>query len=519
VTEASPLKSLPVLLGAVRQKRLDGELLLEQNDGGRQIFFSRGEIIHLKSDVAGEQFGNYLLRQGILDFPALNELLANEERYRLGEKVIQWGMMSLDERDQHLTTLQEQIMVHALEHPVVSFTWTGASAERHLEQDLHFSLHHRRFLWTTFQESTRLTGLLDLLASQPDWRWEGPRDLLETISDLPLTPATAFALSFLGADPIGFQTFRSLSGLEEEEAGRLIAALWAIGGLELTQGTLPALTPPPVPVEPPAAPEGPGLPPAPPRRSVAPPSGSLPFILPPPGSVPRVSLPPLELDPRFAALPLQPEFLDIDPDPADRPALVKPAVPAPPTPEPAATEPPGPAPTAEPGPAAHAEPPPSPPPSPTDENEDPAVRARKLLRRARLEAMQDRTVEAVRTLERSVQLLPEGDGAYDAWLMLGQLRVANPAWSTRAIDALQNASRIRPKAAEPWAAMGEVYHRKGFPANAVACFRRALELDPSVPVPPDVDLNATFEADADPTPSGGGLFSRLRSMLGRSDKQ
>ena len=119
-----------------------------------------------------------------------------------------------------------------------------------------------------------------------------------------------------------------------------------------------------------------------------------------------------------------------------------------------------------------------------------------------------------------MQLEPDSESAYETWLQLGKLRLANPAWSTRSIDALQNASRLKPKAAEPWATMGEVYFRKGFQANAVACFRRALDLDPSVPIPADVDLRVLdAPAPAAPAPpAGGGLFSRFRSLLGRSDK-
>jgi cytochrome c-type biogenesis protein CcmH/NrfG len=127
----------------------------------------------------------------------------------------------------------------------------------------------------------------------------------------------------------------------------------------------------------------------------------------------------------------------------------------------------------------------------------------------------DRTVEAVRTLEQVVQLDPDLDVSYDAWLLLGQLRLANPAWSTRAIDALQHASKVRPRAALPWATMGELYHRKGFEANAAACYRKALELDPSVPIPPDVDLDAVEQAQPAPQPKKG-LLGRLGSILGRS---
>jgi tetratricopeptide (TPR) repeat protein len=94
--------------------------------------------------------------------------------------------------------------------------------------------------------------------------------------------------------------------------------------------------------------------------------------------------------------------------------------------------------------------------------------------------------------------------------------MANPAWCTRSIDALQTASRLHPRAAEPWAHMGEVYFRKGFKANAAACFQRALELDPSVPIPPDVDLQALGSANA--SPMGESLFTRFKSILGRPEK-
>ena len=87
--------TLPAVMGLLCQERAEGVLLLDQNDGHRRLYWQDGNLVYLQSDVAGEQFGNYLLRQGILDFAALNELLANEERFRLGEKVVQWGLMSV----------------------------------------------------------------------------------------------------------------------------------------------------------------------------------------------------------------------------------------------------------------------------------------------------------------------------------------------------------------------------------------------------------------------------------------
>jgi hypothetical protein len=61
--------------------------------------------------------------------------------------------------------------------------------------------------------------------------------------------------------------------------------------------------------------------------------------------------------------------------------------------------------------------------------------------------------------------------------------------------------------------MGELYHRKGFIANAQGCYKKALELDPSVQVPDEVILSM----GGGKSPQGG-LFDRLKSMLGR-DKE
>jgi cytochrome c-type biogenesis protein CcmH/NrfG len=144
--------------------------------------------------------------------------------------------------------------------------------------------------------------------------------------------------------------------------------------------------------------------------------------------------------------------------------------------------------------------------------ENPGLRAKKLFGKAKALLVQDRTVEAIRLLEQSVQLDPESDQAYEPWLLLGKHRLVNPAWSTRAIEALQAASRLKPKAAEPWALMGEVYHRKGFKANAKACFKKALEIDPSVAVPAEINLK---EEDVE-APESGGLFGRFKALLGGS---
>jgi tetratricopeptide (TPR) repeat protein len=490
VPQADQSNHLPAILATLRQQRLDGELVLEQNDGLRRLYWRGGELVYLQSDAAGEQFGNYLLRQGILDFAGLNQLLAIEDRSRLGEKVVQWGMMTIDDRDAHLRELQEQVMIHALEHPILLMTWNPDSTGEKLSDDLHLKLDHRHFIWNTFLEANNLEPTFDLLHARTDWKWEGIPLLLESVSDLPLNPATAYALSFLGSEAISFDTFLSLSGLDEDDAARLFLVLWAVGALTLAQGELPALNaraaappsaPTPTRVPPPAA--TPSSTPA----SIPPPAPAL-MPPPPPAPISKPAKPPevIELDPDHTFIsPDLPEFIDLDAESDLTPTS------APVTSTGSGTGP---------------------------MRQSPMERAASLHRKAKSFHLQERIGEAIHCLELSVQLDPGSEYAYPVWLLLGQLRMSNPAWSTRAINALQAASRIRPKAAEPWVSMGEVYYRKGFRTNAVACFHKALELDPSVPIPPEVDyrdLEAELPPEPPPPPT---LFSRFKSILGNTDK-
>lgn len=122
--------------------------------------------------------------------------------------------------------------------------------------------------------------------------------------------------------------------------------------------------------------------------------------------------------------------------------------------------------------------PPPPPLSAADQ-----AKVDRLLGQVRRQLMMGRAVAAVQTLEEAIALNPIGDSGYEAWLQLGKLRMANPAWSERALLALRKACALKPDKAEPLVTLGEVLRRAGQEPEAGACFKRALELDPSVPVP------------------------------------
>ncbi len=449
---------LPALMGSLHQQRAEGELVLEQNDGTRRLYWADGDLKYLRSDAGGEQFGNFLIRRGVLDMASLKELLADGEGARVGDRVVQWGLMTVAERDERLHELLGSVLLHAMEHPILKMTWIPVALGGSLSLDLQFHLDHRAVVWDTFQRAKIDQELVAMFSSEPDWRWKAQPNLLEALSDLPLTPTLAYALSLLGTEPLGCETITSLTGLPREEAAKLVATLWALGGVSLVRGDLPLL-----PREDP-------LPPAP---KPEPEPDSQPDSAPEPESEPILLMQEDLIPP--PALPFHSDMVDLEvsePTPSELPPIFLEEA------EPSATE-----------------------------------RAHRLLIKAKSYLLQDRTSEAIRALEQSIKLDGDSPVAFEAWLLLGRTRLSNPAWSTRAIEALQVASRLNPRAAEPWALMGELYHRKGFQANAQGCFRRALELDPSVAVPTGWSLEnplvpATKEGQS-------GLMGRLRGMFGR----
>lgn len=455
---------LPAMLGFLHQAQADGELVLEQNDGTRRLSFKGGELCYLRSDAVGEQFGNYLIRLGVLDYNALKDLL-KEEGTRVGEKVVQWGLMTEDERDSRLGELFGNILLHAVEHPVLSMAWNPGDLEGSPATGLSFRFDHRRVIWDVYRKMQTFEALIETFDRETAWAWTAKQRLLEAMADLTLTPQLAFAISQLGRDPMSFSTVLSVTGLEPDEAARLIATLWALGGLELEGGTMDAFI-----------------------RS------------------------------EQAAEP-EPEFMDASGSPA--PNHVTPSVP---TPEPSPASPSAP-------PSAPVEPPPlkaeeplpllldrpdAPFESPASQDASgdptPQMKARGFFLQAESLQIQSRTSEAIRALEQAIKLDPDSPRSYDAWMMLGDLRQGNPAWSTRAVEAYQAAAHAQPKKGEPWLRMGELYHRKGFGTNATGCFRKALEIDPSLEIPDEKIGNTVVEGGKE------GLLGRLKGLLGGDKK-
>ena len=447
------------MLGALRQQGAEGELQLEQNDGTRRLFFANGNLRYLRSDASGEQFGNYLLRLGVLNFQALQEALADKDA-KVGDQVVQRGLMTEQERDGRLHELFAAIMLHALEHPVHKTSWIPQSLDRSLGQDLQFPLDHRFLIWKVFDEISCLPEMAELLEEETQWKWRASGNLLDSLSDLPLTPKLAYALTELGSEPMGYETILAVTRLDEAECARLVLVCWALGGLELVDGPSPLQSEPP-----PAPPE--------PEKLSTPPTIDLDF-----GS--DAGEPELEIQPQAK---LEAEAAAAAADSAAPPPGIAPPI--------------------------------APDIAPEIATVTPQQKARLLYRQAESLELQGRPGEAIRSLEQSIKLDADSPRAYEAWMLLGRLRLANPAWSTRAVEALQVAARIRPSSAEPWVLMGELYFRKDFLVNARNCYRKAIELDPSVLVP--MDLTMPEEA-VDPKEDHPGFFGLIRGLI-KGDKK
>lgn len=148
------------------------------------------------------------------------------------------------------------------------------------------------------------------------------------------------------------------------------------------------------------------------------------------------------------------------------------------------------------------------------EPETPGERARRYLKKAKIFLIQGRTGEAIHALEESVRLDPDSKLSFESWLLLGKLRLSNPAWMNRAVEALQTATRVNPLIVEPWVLMGEIYLKKEFKANAASCYRKAYALDPSIPIPKECDLgDLSKAAPGSEDKEGRGLMGRLKGMF------
>jgi tetratricopeptide (TPR) repeat protein len=146
---------------------------------------------------------------------------------------------------------------------------------------------------------------------------------------------------------------------------------------------------------------------------------------------------------------------------------------------------------------------------PEDQEDQEDQTARKFYLRAKLLLVQSRAREAILALEASVKRDPDSVQAYDAWLLLGQLRLGDPTRLDRALQPLQAATRLRPECAEPWVHLGELYLQKGMRPNARGCYGKAQGLDPAISIPVALRPPAPVPDErAFPT-----LWDRLRAWL------
>ncbi|MGB0618664.1 MAG: response regulator [Myxococcota bacterium] len=114
VPESGCLRALPVpeLIHGLRKDRHDGVLVLEHGRKKKAVEFKEGWPVSVKSNLLSECFGNYLVKQGIVDESLLGESV---KRMRAGEGMQGEILVAMD-------VLEEDALVEALrDHGLAKF--------------------------------------------------------------------------------------------------------------------------------------------------------------------------------------------------------------------------------------------------------------------------------------------------------------------------------------------------------------------------------------------------------------
>ncbi|MEM9177826.1 MAG: DUF4388 domain-containing protein [Myxococcota bacterium] len=120
VPESGCLRELPVpeLIHALRKERHDGVLILEHGKKKKAVEFKEGWPVSVKSNLLSECFGNYLVRQGIVDEERLNESV---KRMRAGEGMQGEILVAMDVLEEE--ALVAALRAHGLEKFFELFAW------------------------------------------------------------------------------------------------------------------------------------------------------------------------------------------------------------------------------------------------------------------------------------------------------------------------------------------------------------------------------------------------------------
>lgn len=119
--------------------------------------------------------------------------------------------------------------------------------------------------------------------------------------------------------------------------------------------------------------------------------------------------------------------------------------------------------------------------------------------------------DAVQVLQQVVSLAPRSD----YFALLSECLAHNPNWLPRAVEAARSAVELSPESAVLLTRLAHLHERRGDRARAMARYREALELDPTL-----ADARAGIERLAAEAPDSrsGGLVRRLLSRLGRGPR-
>lgn len=103
------------VLALLAQTGWRGELVVEDSESLRSVFFDQGSVVGAATNVEAERIGSVLYRFGALDEPALARILeACKGGKRFGEAALELGVLTRDSLYQHIQKQIEEIVFATL---------------------------------------------------------------------------------------------------------------------------------------------------------------------------------------------------------------------------------------------------------------------------------------------------------------------------------------------------------------------------------------------------------------------
>jgi curved DNA-binding protein CbpA len=228
---------LPQILRRIFLEQLRGTLTLSRGAELRRLYFEKGELKTATSSREAQRIGSFLRRRGRITYEDLNwavEEIARQQGSRLGQKLVERGILSRAVIDAEMKRLVEEIVYSAFEWDSGEYRFEPSTAV--LDPDIVLS----------FSTAAIIVEGIRRLPEAPIFRerlGDGrrvlrlARDPMSRYQYLPLAPQEAYVLSRIDG-LLDVDSLLSIAGASRAAAAKILYALLSCGLVEWkTDGT------------------------------------------------------------------------------------------------------------------------------------------------------------------------------------------------------------------------------------------------------------------------------------------